>query len=574
MPEFHSPAIFNALLDAENGGYCTVQPTQPFVAKQQYSGLTNILETTFETADGIVTIADFFVVQNDVEKATTLFPDHEILRCITGLSGTVEMTFAFRPVLAYGKKKPVLRNFKKMGVHFYCKENTFVLNTTLPNLEVVKNVSEVQTRFSVDAGATLWISFSNSTQHPAVVPELAITAAQRLHQTRTYWNNWSATCSYEGFYRTAVLRSALALKLLTHAPTGAIVAAATTSLPEKEGGDKNWDYRYCWLRDASFTVRALLNLGFYNEVHAYMNWIIHATRLTHPRLQVMYNVFGIAKLKEKVAHWLPGYRQSRPVHIGNAAYQQHQLDVYGEVLDAVSYYARALPSFDRSTKKFVLGLGKTICKRWQEKDDGIWEKRSGGAHYTHSKVMCWVGLDRILQLAKKYNWNNASIKKFRTTKAQIEHIIETQGFNKALNSYVDELNGTQPDMALLTLPLVGYCEANSSKMIGTVEYHKNHLFREGYIYRYPESLHPLHGEGAFLIGNFWLIENYIQSNHLQQAKSLFDATLASINPQGLLTEEIDPPNYWLGNYPQAFSHIGLINAAVSLTAASKNKNHL
>lgn len=565
LPEFHSPALFSAILDQKKGGKFVISPAGAFSSKQNYISQTNVLETVFYTASGTVRLTDCFVAMQEEDKKAQLFPDHEILRVVDAISGSVEMKVEYCPTLFYGKKKPKLRNFKKLGIHLYYKENIFVWQGTLPEMAVDSNNETVKAAFSINEGEQVIFSLSSSAQQPAIIPEIQTTAQHRLQQTIAYWQDWAARCKYKGIFKDHVLRSALALKLLSHAPSGAIIAAATTSLPEDVGGNKNWDYRYCWLRDASFTVRALIKLGYHLEVHAYMNWIIHATRLTQPKLQVMYNVFGIAKLKEKEANWLEGYKDSKPVRLGNAAYKQYQLDVYGEVLDAIYYYSQIIEDFDRATKKFAMDLGKTICKKWTDKDDGIWEKREEPAHYTHSKVMCWVGLDRLIKLCKKYGWQDAPLEEYERTQKAIAAAIEEKGFNKNKNAYVEKFGGTEPDLALLTLSLVGYCRSDSDKMQSTVSFITRHLFRNGFIYRYLGSLTEEGREGAFIIGNFWLIENYVKTGKLEEAIELFKTTVSTVPAQGLLSEEIAPDKKeWLGNTPQAFSHIGLINAALSI----------
>lgn len=331
LPEFHSPALFSAILDKEKGGAFVISPIEEFSSTQNYIPKTNVLETIFQTASGTIRLTDCFVAVQEEDKKAQLFPDHEILRIVQSISGSVEMKVGYCPTFFYGKKNAKQKDFKKLGIHLYFKECIYVLQSTLPDMVLDSENETMKAVFSIKEGEQVIFSLSSSAQQPAIIPEITTTAHHRLQQTIAYWQNWTAQCTYEGIFKDHVLRSALALKLLSHAPSGAIIAAATTSLPEEAGGSKNWDYRYCWLRDASFTVRALIKLGYCDEVHAYMNWIIHATRLTQPKLQVMYNVFGIAKLKEKEANWLEGYKNSKPVRVGNAAYKQYQLDVYGEV---------------------------------------------------------------------------------------------------------------------------------------------------------------------------------------------------------------------------------------------------
>ena len=571
LPEFDSPSIFAAILDPEVGGSFSICPQSAFRSKQNYLPDTNVVETHFTCENGEARLLDCFIALTEEEKRKTLFPDHEILRVVEGISGEVTFRMEYEPRTYYGKNAAELRDYQQLGIRLYFKENTYSLLSTLETgkMQVINSKSKAIAAFVVKPGERVIFSLSYSSQNPAILPELKTTGFARLEQTVAYWKNWIGRCQYRGVYEEQVKRSALTLKLLTHAPSGAIIAAPTTSLPEKVGGERNWDYRYCWLRDASFTTRALVKLGFEEEAHAYMDWILHATQLTRPELQVVYSVFGHANLKEEELNWLAGYKNSRPVRIGNGAHAQFQFDVYGEVLDAVFAYAPLVSSFASETRKFLLGLGEIICKQWDKPDNGIWEERSDNKHHTHSKVMAWVGLDRLVKLAETYHWKNVPLEKFKKAASLIYQEVEAFGFNPEIGAYTREFNGNNLDASLLVLPLVEFCEATSPRMVSTTKLIKEQLTKSNLVYRYKNVDDGLAGEEeAFGICNFWLAESLAKAGNLDEAITLFESTLQLASPAGLLSEEMAPETGdLLGNYPQGFTHIGLINAALTINEA-------
>lgn len=573
FPEFHSPAIFSALLDEKRGGFFSIAPVHKFHSHQKYIDDTAVVETIFETTGGEIKMNDFFVVMTEDQKKLSLFPDHEILRIIQCISGTVQMKMEFEPTIFYGSKSATLVDNKNLGIKFTWKENSFILQSTLSPRQLNVHSNNATAYFILQQGESVIFSFSCSSQSPAVIPELKVTACDRFLQSIDYWKDWISRCSYKGIYKEHVRRSALTLKLLAHAPSGSIIAAPTTSLPEAPGSERNWDYRYCWLRDASFTVRVLVKLGYEEEAHAYMNWILHATKLTQPELRVLYSVYGQAKLKEKKIDWLEGFQNSKPVRIGNGADDQFQLDVYGEVLDAFYSYSKLIREFDNESCKFMLGLGEIICKKWDQPDNGIWEARSSVVHHTHSKVMAWVGLDRLIKLCKKYKWKKAPVEKFDRIKKEIEDQIESSGFNSELNSYTRIFNESSVDASSLVFSLVDYCDANSAKMISTVQCIFKKLSKNRFIYRYRNEEDGLKGqEGSFGICNFWMIENLAKQGKTEDAIVLFKNMLKCSSDTGLFSEELNPESYELfGNYPQGFTHIGLINAAFSINESLKKQ---
>lgn len=563
LPRFDSPSIFAALLDARAGGCFRIRPTAAFQTQRRYIPDTNVLETTFSTASGSVLLRDLMPVASEPDKRTFLTPDHELLREVQGISGEVELEVAYEPRPDYGRARPRLRTRGALGI--WCEGGpALVLCSDLP-LEVSSDGDAAYGTAAVRAGERRYLSLTFSEDEPAVVPALGEAARARVERSIQWWQQWVSRCTYQGPHRDMVVRSALALKLLCYAPSGAVVAAPTTSLPEALGGVRNWDYRFCWLRDASFTVRALFALGYDEEATAFLNWMLQATRLTWPELQVVYEVFGEAHLPERELAHLEGYAGSHPVRIGNDAHGQLQLDVYGEVIDAVAQFCRRGGRLDSDTAKLLDGLGRTVCKRWREPDEGIWEGRSGRFHHTHSKVLCWVALDRLVAMHEAGSIR-VSVDKFRTTALEIRAEIEARGYDEELQSYTGVFGSSQLDASLLVLPHYGYIEAAEPRMRSTCARVLERLGRDGLLYRYrtdtDDGLPP--GEGAFGVCSFWAVECLARGGDLEEATRAFERLLSLANEVGLYAEEMDPATgAHLGNFPQAFTHIGLINAAVT-----------
>ena len=548
-PRFDSPSIFAALLDTERGGRFQVRPTGTFRSERRYLPDTNVLETVFHTSSGTVALRDLMTVASEEDKRAALSPEHEVLRELEGLAGRVKVEVVYTPRPDYGRKDPDLTSRGAFGLWCEGTGGALALHSDLP-LQLPPDGHSAYCVATIAAGERKHLSLVSSTDAPGVIPLLEDAARDRIERSIQWWRNWASRGMHDGPYRDAVIQSALVLKLMTYAPSGAVVAAPTTSLPEEIGGVRNWDYRYCWLRDASLTLRALFDLGYAEEAEAYLGWILHATRLTWPELQVLYDVFGEAHLPESELSHLSGYANSRPVRVGNDAHGQLQLDVYGEVIDAVTRFVARGGHFDRDTARMLNGLGETVCRRWREPDEGIWEGRAGRFHHTHSKVLCWVALDRLITLHDA-GWLRIDSDRFRSERDAIRTAIETRGYNPRLDSYTRLFDGDDLDASLLTLPLYGYHEGTHPRMRATCQRVHECLARDGLVYRYQtdDGLPP--GEGAFGICSFWAVECRAKGGDVDGATEAFARLLTCANEVGLFGEEIDPETgAALGNFPR------------------------
>ena len=568
FPRFDSASVFGALLDSERGGRFRIQPTGLFQCARHYLPDANILETTFQVESGSFVLRDLMPVSSEEAKRRALRPQHQLLRELEGLAGEVEFEVVYEPRPGYAEALPSLADHGNLGLQCDAGRGLLLLRSEI-SLTVSTDRASAHGKASIRAGERRYLSLTYEEDGPATLPLLGVRARMQVDESVAWWQDWVGACRYRGTYREAVTRSALVLKLLAYAPSGAIVAAPTTSLPEKLGGSRNWDYRYCWLRDASFTVHALLSLGFEVEAEAFLNWMLHATRLSWPELQVLYNVYGETRLPERELPHLRGFLGSAPVRVGNDAHNQLQLDVYGEVIHAAALFARSGRAFDQDTARLLTVLGETVCRRWAEPDEGIWEGRAGRFHHTHSKALCWVALDQLIAM-HEVGLVNADVSRFRATRDEIWYEIEAHGYNEALASYTRTLRGNDLDASLLTLPLYGYAAASSPRMLSTVRRIIDVLGIDGLVYRYdpatPDGLPP--GEGAFGICSFWAVECLALAGEVNEATAAFERLLAYQNDVGLFAEEIDPATGTaLGNFPQAFTHVGLINAALAIERA-------
>jgi GH15 family glucan-1,4-alpha-glucosidase len=568
LPNFDSPSVFARLLDPRSGGCFSIQPREPFTTTHRYIPATCVLETTFKAQGGQIRLFDLMPVLDD---ARTLRPMREILRVVEGVAGEVDLTVMVDPRPGYGCTQRRLRGGGRLGWS-YCWSNEVLLvhsDFALSRADLVLSGS-----ISVRAGDRRYISVAYVQNDPAVIPALGAHADARLEQTKSWWCGWSDQCTYSGDHRQAILRSAIALKALCFALSGAIVAAPTTSLPEAMGGERNWDYRYCWLRDAGLTMRALTGLGFYEEAGAYLSWLLHATGLTWPELRVLYDVYGRSPPPQRDHERFAGYGGSKPVHTGNAARFQKQLDVYGQV--ALAAYAFLIDGheIDPATKRKLPGLGRMVIKHWREADHGMWEFPDPPRQFTFSKVMCWMALDRLLTLdGRGLIRLGHRRRKFEDERKLIGGVIESQGFNLELGSYVSELGGDRVDAAVLLMGCLGYKPANDPRMVSTYARITERLVRGDLIYRYEPGYDGMTSqEGTFGICAFWIVDYLARRGRVDEAEQLFERLLGKANDLGLFSEEIDNgTDAALGNFPQAFTHVGLVNAAIALKNAREGK---
>jgi len=556
FPRFDSGACFAALLGTpENGRWLLAPAGEIRRVQRHYREGTLILETDYETEEGAVTLIDWM-------PPRTTVPD--VVRVVEGKRGQVRMRMELTLRFDYGWIVPWVQRTAR-GIRATAGPDTVYCRTEVElrgaNLHTVAD-------FTVSAGQRIPFELVwTPTQGPE--PEEK-EAEQSLADTEAWWREWSDRCTYQGEWREAVLRSLITLKALTYPQTGGLVAAATTSLPERLGGVRNWDYRYCWLRDATFTLYALMTGGYTEEARAWREWLINAVAGSPSKIQILYGLAGERRLTELELPWLPGYEGASPVRIGNAAYEQYQLDVYGEVMDALYLARRAGLEPSDNAWRVQQALMEFLETGWNEPDEGIWEVRGPRRHFTHSKVMAWVAMDRALKSVEHLRLEGP-VEKWRRLCQEIHEQICRDGFDTELNSFVQYYGAKDVDASLLMLPLVGFLPATDPRIRGTVHAIEHRLMRNGFVDRYPtmpevDGLPP--GEGAFLLCTFWLADNLALQGRYTEAREIFERLLTLRNDVGLLSEQYDPKARRLvGNFPQAFSHVGLINTARNLTQA-------
>ena len=563
VPRFDSGAIFAALLgDAENGHW-TIQPQGKFRSPgRRYRGDTLVLETELETDSGAVRLIDFMPPRGRA-------PD--IVRIVEGVHGSVDMRMELALRFDYGSIVPWVRTADDTLIAIAGPDGV----TVRTPIELEGRDLRTYAEFTVQAGDRVPFVLTWFPSHEPL-PE-PVNAEHALAETVDYWTEWAGICTMDGPWRDAVVRSLLTLKALTYAPTGGIVAAATTSLPEALGGVRNWDYRYCWLRDATLTLLAFLRAGYLDEAREWRNWLLRAIAGSPTDVQIMYGVAGERRLTEVELPWLAGYEDSRPVRIGNGASDQLQLDVYGEVVDAL-HLART-KGIDASDEAWSLTskLFDWLESAWREPDEGIWEVRGPRRHFTHSKVMAWVAFDRAVKAIEKLG-REGPVDRWRAARDEIKEDVLRSGFNADLGSFVQFYGSDRLDASLLLIPLVGFLPATDERMLGTVAAIERDLMRDGLVERYRadtenvdvDGLPP--GEGVFLPCSFWLVAVLARQGRLDDALALFERLLALRNDLGLISEEYDPERKRLiGNFPQAFTHLALVETAFTLRRHSLAK---
>ncbi len=557
FPRFDSGSCFGALLGTHDHGHWGMSPVEGGPAtERRYRPNTLILESVWETAGGRVRVIDFMPQRDQA-------PD--IVRIVEGLDGTVEMTTELVIRFDYGSVVPWVRRIDDDTLVAIGGPDGLAFRTPV---DLEPDGMKHTANFRVHAGERVPFVLRWFPSHHR--PPQRVDAERALEETEAHWLKWFESCAYQGEYPEAVHVSLAVLKALTYEPTGGIVAAPTTSLPELLGGVRNWDYRFTWLRDATFTLFALMNAGFTDEARAWRNWLLRAVAGDPANAQILYGVGGERRVLERNLEWLPGYAGSTPVRVGNAAHEQFQLDVYGEVMDAL-HQARShgLPADDHawSLQRAVMNF---LEGAWEQPDEGIWEVRGPRRHFTHSKVLAWVAFDRAVDSVERFDLPGP-LDRWRRMRDEVHREICSEGFNVELNSFVQAYGSDELDASTLLIPLVGFLPGNDPRVLGTIDAIQRDLTRDGFVERYRTKAHNdvdglPGGEGVFLPCSFWLVDALVMADREDEARALFERLLAIRNDLGLLSEEYDPAaKRLLGNFPQAFTHVGLVNSAYNLS---------
>ena len=561
-PAFDSDACFAALLGTRENGRWLIAPggTVKKISRRYWDN-TLILETRFETENGIAAVIDFMPPRG---KAS------DIVRLVRGVRGHVKMRMELVIRFGMGSDIPWVRRTEDGALLAICGADMTVLRTPVAMRgEDMTTVAD----FDIAEDRTLPFVLTYGPSHLAL--PAPIDPARALKDTEDFWIDWCSHCTYEGERRDLVLRSLITLKALTYAPTGGIVAAPTTSLPEKLGGSRNWDYRFCWLRDATFTLLALMNSGYTDEAAAWHNWLLRAAAGAPANMQIMYGIMGDRRLLEWEAEWLPGYEGARPVRVGNAAHAQLQLDVYGELIDVFHQSRMTKLKLDEESWALECAVLKHLAEIWDHPDHGIWERRGAGRHYVSSKVMTWVAFDRGIKSVERFGFK-APLDRWRSLRDIIRRDVCEKGFDAVQNSFVGSYDSPFLDASILLLPSVGFLPASDGRVRGTLEAIERHMMRDGLVLRHDprevtDERQPI--EGAFLACTLWLADAYVLAGEVKKAQALFDRVVGIANDLGLLAEEFDSEaGRQTGNFPQALTHIALINTAHNLSEAKHAKD--
>ena len=574
FPRFDSPAVFSRILDWDKGGYFKVAPDGVRSVKRRYIPDTNVLETTFETETGVATLTDFMSIHAHTgpQVPREVGNDHQVIRRLRCDSGSVNFVVECYPRFEYGTIVPhahlsgpqtAFAHGGSDAISFYCSSTVTEVNDGFRSEGTLKE------------GEKIWavVTYESRFSHQVDALDEDLLENQ-LNEAIGFWQEWSSICTYDGKYRDEVLRSALTLKALTYAPSGGLVAAPTTSLPERIGSGRNWDYRFTWIRDTSFALYALFILGYTAEADAFNQWLEWATTGRARDLQIMYGLGGERRLTENEIPELMGYKHSRPVRTGNGAYSQFQLDVYGEILDSAHLYRKFGGVISPEYWEYLVRVVSFVIDHWREPDEGVWEARVGRQHYVFSKVWCWVALDRAIKAARALDLPG-DIELWRNVRREIKEDVMSKGFDSERGVFVQAYGSKRLDAANLMLPLVGFIKADDPRMLATIRATESELTSpQGFVYRYRGFDDGLAGdEGVFNICTFWLADNLILLGEIDKARALFERLLSHTNDLGLLSEEIDPATgEMLGNFPQAFSHMAIINTAVQLDRATNKRD--
>jgi GH15 family glucan-1,4-alpha-glucosidase len=556
LPTFSSPACFAALLGSEENGRWQIRPRGRFKARRRYRPGTLVLETEFETSAGAVRLTDCMV--HRAESA-------DVIRVVEGVRGTVEMVMDLRIRLDYGSHQPWIRYYRD---EIFAVGGPDLIHVYAP-VKFTGDNGQSNARFRVKAGKKVTFTMNWHPSHEKE-PQMLSNPNAVLKQTTLWWRKWTGKSQYRGEWREAVQRSLITLKALTYGPSGGIVAAPTTSLPEKVGGVRNWDYRYCWIRDASLTLQAFMSAGYVDEARAWRDWLLRAIAGEASEVRIMYGLSGERRLVEEELVQLPGYEKSSPVRIGNRAAHQHQLDIFGELFD--SFHSAREQKLESTEESWAVqrNLLRHVEEVWENPDEGIWEIRGRKRHFTHSKVMAWVAFDRGVKAIEKFG-RPGPLRRWRALRRKIHADVCRKGVHPTKGFFVQYYGSSQTDASLLMIPLVGFLPADDPRMRATVRRIERDLTSDGLILRYLTDRQNVDGlpagEGAFLACSFWMVENLALQGRRAEAVALFERLLSLRNDLGLMSEQYDPhKRRALGNFPQAFSHLALVSAARRLSS--------